>query len=61
MNDFELIEELQKKIVDDINEIRLPLTTVYYVLGSIQKMVRDTVTTAQKGAENANPDTDNKG
>lgn len=61
MDGFQKIRDLQGKLVDAVNGSGLPLTTVYYVLETVQNMVRQTVEHAGKEGDNADPDTDNKG
>lgn len=43
MNEFEAVQNTINKILDVLNESRLPGMTIYYMLGDIQNMVKEQI------------------
>lgn len=56
MNEFETVQATMEKIFAVLNESKLSGMTIYYLLGDIQRMVRDQIQNPVK--KNDDPESD---
>jgi len=56
MNEFEEVQKTMDKIFKVLNEAKLSGMTIYYLLGDIQRMVRDQIQNPVK--KNDDPESD---
>jgi len=56
MNEFETVQATMEKIFVVLNESKLSGMTIYYLLGDIQRMVRDQIQNPVK--KNDDPESD---